>query len=158
MKVDWTAIAGWATVIGIALTLYQIHRTRTAAEAARDAAFGGEHRQLAHELLLLLPELQLIEGALEDAVYRGSRDVVVVLLSQWRRVAIRAHASVSAASGSQDLQATLTASNAQVTTARGLVVVGADLAKSTDKARGSISRACEDIARQIALVRQPTLE
>lgn len=74
-----------ATVIGLSVAFWQIRKTRSAAEAARDAVTTTEGRLAKAELLQLIPALVEVDGTLEDRVRTGaSPEEVAEQLTKWR--------------------------------------------------------------------------
>jgi hypothetical protein len=69
---------------GFGFTIWQIVKTRTAAESALDAARSAQHSIVRNSLLMLIPQLQRVEEELERAVRTQSEDSVVTWLSSWR--------------------------------------------------------------------------
>jgi hypothetical protein len=80
--------AAYATIplaiVGFGFTIYQISKTRKAAEAAADAARSTQYGIIRNSLLILIPQLQRVEEELERAVRAESDDLVVTWLSNWR--------------------------------------------------------------------------
>jgi len=73
------------TVVGLSVAFWQIRKTRTAAEAARDAVTTTESRLAKTELLQLIPALVEVDGTLEDRVRSSSSaEEVAEQLTNWR--------------------------------------------------------------------------
>jgi hypothetical protein len=74
-----------ATVIGLSVAFWQLRKTRSAAEAARDAVTTTEGRLAKAELLQLIPSLVEVDGALEDSIRDGGdADAIAEQLTNWR--------------------------------------------------------------------------
>ncbi|MFC0527228.1 hypothetical protein [Phytohabitans kaempferiae] len=79
---DVTAVPGLVT--GFVITYRQLRKTRTAADAARDAAHNAQASIGRSNLLVLIPQLQRVEEELDRAVRQGVEEVVVSALQGWR--------------------------------------------------------------------------
>jgi hypothetical protein len=80
------------TIAGFAVTLWQLRRTKNAADAARRAAQFAESRFANNHLLVLLPQLERIESDLQSAVQADNPDIVMHHLTAWRWQAGQLHA------------------------------------------------------------------
>jgi hypothetical protein len=99
------AVANWslgisavgliATVVGFSVALYQIRRTRTAAEAAATATAATAEALRRGRLLVLLPQLQSLEGELHFALQVQDAGVLRITLGRWRYVASQAEGLLS---------------------------------------------------------------
>ncbi|WP_141725409.1 hypothetical protein [Micromonospora pallida] len=79
---DVSAIPVAAT--GFGLTLWQLRKTRKAAEAARDAAKTAQAAISRSNVLVLIPQLQRTEEELERAVLAKSKPLIRSHLQSWR--------------------------------------------------------------------------
>jgi hypothetical protein len=79
-----TIVAVPATLTGFGFTLWQLAKTRSAAQSASTAVRRVEETLSRNHLLILLPQLQRIEQDLEVAV--GNKDVRLIIyhLGNWR--------------------------------------------------------------------------
>jgi hypothetical protein len=89
MMIQWlTDVGAWLglplTVVGFALAIWQIVKTRTAAKAAETAANRATAAMSESFLLVLLPQLHKVESDLDSAVDRGERHLAANHMSQWR--------------------------------------------------------------------------
>jgi hypothetical protein len=71
-------------VVGFGFTLWQVRKTRTAAEAAQRAAERAQRGIGRSTLLLLIPQLQRAEEELDRAVETGQQNLVLLWLATWR--------------------------------------------------------------------------
>jgi len=63
-----------ASVIGFGATLYQISKTRSAAEAAQSAVTRTEQQLAVNHMMLLIPQLAVIETEIEASASSKSRE------------------------------------------------------------------------------------
>lgn len=86
------AIFGWVNLyfgvplaaVGFTITLIQLHRTKAAANAAKEAVDAASQLFNNNLLLSLLPQLQRIESEIDSAVAYGQRHLISHYMSQWR--------------------------------------------------------------------------
>ena len=71
-------------LIGFAVTIWQLVKTRGAAVAARLAAEKATKNINRTTLLMLVPQLMNVEGELDEAVRRGNLDLTLISLRTWR--------------------------------------------------------------------------
>jgi hypothetical protein len=79
---DVTAVPGLA--LGFGLTFWQLRKTRTSAEAARDASRGTQLRMNRVFLLTMAPSVTQAEDELTRALHAGERDRIGLALQNWR--------------------------------------------------------------------------
>jgi hypothetical protein len=80
-----TIVGVLATVIGLSIAFWQLKKTRTAAEATRDAVTTTESRLAKAELLQLIPALVDVDGSLEDGIRIGAdAEQIAKHLTAWR--------------------------------------------------------------------------
>lgn len=75
------------TIVGFWIAIVQIRKTRTAAEAARDAAAHGTNRIRYNQLIILVPQLQNLEGEMDAVVRQNDLFAAERVLVRWRQVA-----------------------------------------------------------------------
>ncbi len=83
--VTWIGLA--LAIVGIGITIWQLQKTKSAAEAARDAVRNSEARTAGNLLLSALPGLLSLEIALKDALFDGRNVEAIRILTQWRHKA-----------------------------------------------------------------------
>jgi hypothetical protein len=71
-------------IIGFGFTLWQVRKTRKAAEAARDAAGLAQRGIGRGNLLVLIPQLQRVEDELERAIHSGHQELALTWIGTWR--------------------------------------------------------------------------
>jgi hypothetical protein len=82
---NWdTAITLPLTIVGFALTLIQVSRAKSKAEAARKAAVDARDQMSQNYLLVLLPQLHRTEDDLDSAIRDGEARLVLHHMSVWR--------------------------------------------------------------------------
>jgi hypothetical protein len=128
------------TVLGFAATLFQLARTRRAADAAANAVANAERRMARSYMLVLLPQLTRAESELDDAVAQGSQDGVVRGLSAWRWQAGQMRGFLATDEGDRtELLEAIQLSVTLASEAKSRVLNGGDLLKVTAQARAAIS-------------------
>lgn len=88
--VTWIGLA--LAIAGIGIALWQLQKTRSAAEAARDAVEKSEARIATNLLLSALPRLLDLELQLKSALARQEIQDADRILTQWRHAAGEAEA------------------------------------------------------------------
>lgn len=85
-RVDfWLQLLGLAlTVAGFWAAFIQIERVKTAAEAARDNSVAGTLRIRYNQLIILLPQLQILEVELDTAIRDDDKQAFGRCLVRWR--------------------------------------------------------------------------
>lgn len=78
----WLAMP--VAVLGFSITLYQLKKTKDAAEAAESAVKNASSAFNNNLLLSLLPQLLRIESEIDGAVANGHRELVSHYIAQWR--------------------------------------------------------------------------
>lgn len=137
---DWVSIA---SLLGFGLAIAQLHRTRRAVDAA-NSAIGRTQRQLAvHQALLIIPQLQKLEGDIDLAVVSESREVAIRHLAEWRRLASDVCGLVNGRVSDEGVR-TIQQSAVAAGEAKSLLLSPSnDLLDNTDHARSRIAGACE---------------
>lgn len=88
----WLAVLGIVlTVVGFAVAIQQIRKTKKAAEAAAAAVTVGTVRIRYNQLLILAPQMQNLEGELDNAVKQEDAYAAERVLLRWRQLATTAH-------------------------------------------------------------------
>ncbi|GAB1821684.1 hypothetical protein [Herbidospora sp. RD11066] len=72
------------SLLGFALTLWQLLKARRAAEAARDAALQAQGAIRKNSVLMLIPQLLRTEEELDRAVRDSSVELTMVWLTSWK--------------------------------------------------------------------------
>ncbi|GAA2738851.1 hypothetical protein [Actinocorallia aurantiaca] len=85
------------TFIGFSIAIWQIVKSRRAAEAAQRAAISTQKRLARSGLLVLIPQLQRAEEELEKAIAQNSKEFAIVWLTTWRWQAgqLRGHLKIA---------------------------------------------------------------
>lgn len=90
------AIGAWigfaVSIAGFVITIWQLQKTKSAAESARDAVIATEARVGRDLLLSVLPRLLEIEGQLTRTLNDGRLQDAGVMLLEWRNAAAEAEA------------------------------------------------------------------
>ena len=86
---EWLGpLNSWASIplqiVGFTIAIWQIRKTRKAADAAKEAVLGAELQIGSNLLLVILPQLTQIEGNLEWSISNANRNAVVHYLGSWR--------------------------------------------------------------------------
>jgi hypothetical protein len=85
---NWLSIIGlFITVVGFALTIWQLVRTANASEESVKAIKRTEQRMALNHLLVLLPQLQNIENDLDHAIEVNDRNWAIRTLVTCKNVA-----------------------------------------------------------------------
>ncbi|MCG8921287.1 hypothetical protein [Lentzea sp. CC55] len=71
-------------LLGFGVTIWQLIKTKSAAEAARSSAESAVHQMRRGNIIGLLRELHRVEDEIDKAVYHNSVDLLFVWLSVWR--------------------------------------------------------------------------
>jgi hypothetical protein len=141
------------TLIGLAITIYQITKARSAAEAARDSARKAVADARRGTLLVLLPQLHRVEEQLDRAVRDNSIDLAVAALTSWRWQAGQVRGHLGTTDGVQSLIDALDSSNEICARVKGRLTeanTGGEVAKLTRSARNKISEVNSAIGGVIA--------
>ncbi|WP_326561968.1 hypothetical protein [Micromonospora sp. NBC_01796] len=135
--------------VGFGLTLWQLRKTRKAAEAARDAAHTAQAAISRSNVLVLIPQLQRIEEELERAVLSKSKTLVRSHLQSWRWQAGQMKGLLKAGSlGTDELLIDIqdSISGASEAASQLLSTGDLDLADVTKVARSSMARATNELS------------
>lgn len=137
---DWVGIA---SVVGLALAIWQLHRTRKAVDAANSAIRRTQKQLAIHQALVVIPQLQKLEGDIDLAVISQSREVAIRHLAEWRRLASDVCGLVGE-QASETCVRTVQQSAIAAGEAKSLLLNPTnDLLANTDHARSHIAAACE---------------
>lgn len=128
-------------LIGFGFTLWQVRKTRTAAEAARDAAKNAQRGIGRGSLLVLIPQLQRTEEELERAVRSGYSDIAMSWLGTWRWQAGQLRGLINVASTDRAVLRAIQASVVAAAEAKTELVgsIGVDLVIATKDVRTAIA-------------------
>lgn len=139
---DWIGIL---SVAGLALAIWQVYRTRKAVDAA-NSAIQRTQRQLAiHQALVVIPQLQKLEGDIDLAVSGGTREAAIRYLAEWRRLASDVCGLVGT-HASEEIVRTVQQSAVAAGEAKSLILSPSnELLPNTDHARARIAAACEGL-------------
>lgn len=147
-KIDLTLVAEWASVVGllgVIATFIQLLRTQGSVKAARAAIDRTEKHLALNQVLVLLPQLQKLEGDLDVAVSAGAREAVIRHLVEWRRLASEVAGLIEAqayADPTRVDQLQASAVTAAVTKSQ-LTGTARDIVSGTKTVRAEIATACE---------------
>lgn len=136
------------TVGGFGATLWQLWRTKTAANAARDAANSAVSTVGKHQVLVTVQNLRRIEDELDVAVRVETRstETVLRLLRDWREFGSDIYSTVAADPDESEVAGLLKESFDLASAAKGELVSGsADVLKTTEALREQISRVCNGL-------------
>lgn len=141
-------------VVGFVIAIRQINKSRSAAEAARDAATNTTADLNRAGILVLLPQLQRVEEQIERAVDSGSTELFIAWANVWRWQASQFRgylelAEVDSKTLSEHIQKSVTL----VTVAKSSLVGNSsvDLVKATKKALESIAVVTSELGALAAL-------
>lgn len=79
------------TIIGFWIAISQIRKTKTAAEAAANAAIVGTNRIRYNQLLILSPQMGQIEHDLDTAIHDDDKNNAEKAFIRWRQLAVVVH-------------------------------------------------------------------
>ncbi|WP_066364616.1 hypothetical protein [Herbidospora mongoliensis] len=131
------------SLLGFALTLWQLMKARRAAEAARDAALQAQGAIRKNSVLMLIPQLLRTEEELDRAVRDSSVELTMVWLTSWKSQASQLRGFLELASlQNNDVMKALQSSVAKATIVRldlTQQAKGINLVLATRAARESIS-------------------
>jgi hypothetical protein len=146
---DWIGVVGVAvTILGFAVTLFQLRRTKTAAEAARTAATAAVEAVTRAQVLTTIQSLRRIEDELDAEVRASTANIEAVLrsLRDWRELASDVYPTVNADPDEGDIAKDLKQSIDLASTAKGQLVSGAgNVANTTEAFREQVSRVCNGL-------------
>lgn len=129
-------------LIGFGLTLWQLAKTKRAAEAAQESARSAQVAISRNHLLILIPQLQRIEEELERSVRANSIELTLSWLANWRWQAgqLRGFLLASSYDDEKTMRA-LQSSIAKAAVARKAIIDSkhGDLLKATRPARDAIA-------------------
>ena len=86
------------TILGFYLAIKQLQKTATATEATRDAIVAANKRMLLNHLLVLAPQLVVIEADMDAAVAIGNEDGAIRSLVAFSHAAVQISALLEAQS------------------------------------------------------------
>lgn len=87
-RADWLSLGQLVfTILGFGLAIWQLARAATAVEASQDLLKTLRVRLLGNDLLVMLPELHVLEDALDAALKGGDRLVIEKALVTYARTA-----------------------------------------------------------------------
>lgn len=85
---DWLSLAGLvATVVGLYFAIGQIREAKRSADRARDAVEAAERRMALNHLLVVLPQVRILERDLDRAIEDGDRLAAMRALGTYSHVA-----------------------------------------------------------------------
>jgi hypothetical protein len=85
---DWLGILGlFTTVVGFGLTIWQLIRTANASVATKAAIEATARRMSLNHLLVLIPQLRVIEGDLDAAMAEDDRKLAIRTLVNYSHTA-----------------------------------------------------------------------
>ncbi|MFI7447896.1 hypothetical protein ACIBQX_10400 [Nonomuraea sp. NPDC049714] len=136
-------------LLGFSFTLWQLLKTRRAAEAARDAARAAQQSIARNSLLMLIPQLQRIEEELDRAVHVSSLELTMAWLTSWRWQAgqVRGYLSVVSVTDKKVMKV-LQSSVMKASVAKTDLIDGAeglDLVLATKTAREAIAAVTNEL-------------
>jgi hypothetical protein len=140
-------------IVGFGITWWQIHKTRTAAEAARDAARDTQHGIGRGSLLVLIPQLQRTEEELERAVRSGHHDIALSWLGTWRWQAGQLRGLINVTSTERDTLKSIQESVVAAADAKAELIASAeaDLVIATQDVRTAIAAVTNELG-ELAVV------
>src|SRR4051794_8187721 len=87
---DWFSVVGLPLALaGLFIAWREVQKTKTPAEAARDAVADTQRHLADNHLLLLIPRLLQAGREVEHAVRRPDRDSAQKELAAWRELAVQ---------------------------------------------------------------------
>ncbi len=90
--VEWLNVVGFViTIVGFAFAFWQILKTRSAAEAAGQAAVITQRQLASNQLLILIPQLRWLSGELDAAIEADDAQLARRHLDSWRWQASHVH-------------------------------------------------------------------
>jgi hypothetical protein len=144
-----SAASGWVTiftgplaVVGIALAWSQLRRTANAAEATQTAVERTARGMALYQLLILIPEMQQYEAALDAAVHAPDENRAIEILSSWRKTGTEVHGLLdSRPRKNPQLAVLLQESFVDAYTAKSDLLAGtSDLLHATAKVRETVGK------------------
>jgi hypothetical protein len=153
-----TTLAEWASIVGLAgvvLAIVQLFRAQSTLDATRTAINRTERHLALNQLLVLLPQLQKLEGDIDIAVESGAREAVIRQLVEWRRLATEIHGLIDGhelSDPDRTKQLQQSATTAAVTKIQ-LVGTQRNVKNTTETVREEIATACEYAASLSARLR-----
>lgn len=149
VSTDGLGIASLAVALaGFPLAIWQIRKSVKASEAARTAVEATSSRHVSNQLLILVPELLLIDRDLGEAIENNERSDVLRLLVQWRHRASQVRGILIGVDRiTPNVISQLANSAALATMAKqSLQNSSTSIVKATKRASAAISSACNEIS------------
>jgi hypothetical protein len=116
---DWMSVVGFPLgVVGFVLAWFQLARTKTAAEETKAAIANTEKHLAENQLLIAIPQLQLVARSFQWAVDRNDHAAARTHLDEWREAAGRVNALARRKRGWPDLVERITEAIPYVLAAR----------------------------------------
>lgn len=137
----WTGVAQTVIALfGFGIAIYELRRTRGAAEATR--------------ALVLIESMRRAERDLDESLPKNRRQAVQAL-NDWRSFASEAHGVLSRMKAPNNLLATLEESRQIAAEAKGFLLGDArtSVANATHKARVRIAQVCDDVSQFVGDLR-----
>lgn len=140
---SWVTIfTGPLAVVGLALAWSQLRRTADAAEATQLAVEKTARGMALYQLLILIPEMQQFEAALDAAVNEPDDKRAIDLLGAWRKTGTEVHGLLdSRPNKDQELLELLQESFVDAYSAKSDLMTGSNEAlHATEKVRETIGK------------------
>ena len=145
---DWVGVA---SIAGFGFTIWQLIRTKSAVDAAESAIQRTEQHLAVNQLLIVIPQLESVEGELTAAMESGDRRAAARQLVSWRKLVSEVIGLSADQPFSEDeLEEILSASTTSASLAKARVLKledGGDVAKALGTAVRDIDAVMEVIAR-----------
>jgi hypothetical protein len=132
-----------ATLLGLALTFRQARLARTAADATRLAIRDTEKLLARNSLLVLLPQLSLVEREIDLAVPRDDRAMLTYLMSVWKAHAGQLRGLLGDDSGADEMA---------MKRLQASVVLATDAKVRLDDGRTSVAATMKQVREAIGMV------
>jgi hypothetical protein len=135
-------------VTGFWIAIAQIRKTRAVAEAARDMAAIARTEASRAGILVLLPQLQRVEEQIDQAVDKGSVDLVMAWANTWRWQASQLSGHLKIVTSEDGKLPQLLQSSVLTAAAAKKTLVGNDLAdlhRATKRMRDAISAVTSEL-------------